>query len=653
MITVVIGLAPLAAALRERGALGEIVDAPSGSEAQRVLAAEPALRGADPADILFLIGVADDAGTRLARRLASGGFRVVLAASTPIDSDLPVVTLSQDATVNSALIALGRLDAMPFLLPDDAGDTALFPAEATTGARRRPRAKPVAPTPDDPAVDDHAVIPDDAQLETSEEDSALALPAGAAASAVASERQDNDAIDLATLMSVEEPPPLAAPVPITPAAAADDNPTPPAVAPGPPEWAQPAQPAQLASELPTATPTPPPWDTQAVAQPPTPPAVAPGPPEWAQPAQLASELPTATPTPPPTPTPQPPPWSLDPGGDTPTPAPAIPSVAGLDLNDRPASNGTGVVLGSSPALGLVDDPLPAEAPQWKMIGELPVGAMPRRRPLNEPVKVIGITIPKGGTGKSSTALYGSSVLASVGRRVLYVDANAQQADGADMLAAPAGARTIVDLVSQRVTTDTVRSVITPISGFDALFGPRDPSQANPLTITPQLYTSAVAAVAVDYDYIILDGPIAESFRDIVDQFILTTSDFILNVVTPSYVAVKNAHKWLMATTSPAWAGDRAYPADQVGWALNRFEEDVAFDESAAQNSLHTWRYLGKIPDLRSVRRAANMAQIPDDPEYVAAVASVFFAVTADEALRPLMEQAGQQRQGLIGRLRRR
>lgn len=589
MITVVIGLAPLAAALRARGALGEIVDAPSGSEAQRVLAAEPALRGADPADILFLIGVTDDVGTRLARRLAAGGFRVVLAASTPIDSDLPVVTLSQDATVNSALIALGRLDAMPFLLPDDAGDTPIFATESTTGARRRPRTKPVAVAPDDTEADNPALL-------------------AQATSAVTLERPGDDAIDLATLMSVEDLAPLVEPVSITPLAASVDNqPAPPAAAPGPPEWAQPAQPTPATSEPPVAAPTPPPLV---------------------------------------------PAWSSDPGGDIPTPGPTVPASAGLGFSGSATSNGIPSERGSLPGLGLVGAPLPAEAPQWKMIGELPVGAMPRRRPPNEPIKVIGITIPKGGTGKSSTALYGSSVLASVGRRVLYVDANAQQADGADMLAAPTGARTIVDLVSQRVTTDTVRSVITPISGFDALFGPRDPSQANPLTITPQLYTSAVAAVAGDYDYIVLDGPIAESFRDIVDQFILTTSDFILNVVTPSYVAVKNAHKWLMATTSPAWAGDQAYPADQVGWALNRFEEDVAFDESAAQNSLHTWRYLGKIPDLRSVRRAANMAQIPDDPEYVAAVASVFFAVTADDALRPLMEQAGQ-RQGLIGRLRRR
>ncbi|GEM_PF-3844524 len=64
-----------------------------------------------------------------------------------------------------------------------------------------------------------------------------------------------------------------------------------------------------------------------------------------------------------------------------------------------------------------------------------------------------------------------------------------------------------------------------------------------------------------------------------------------------------------------------------------------------------WRHLGKIPNLRSVRRAANLGEVPDDPEFLSAVAGVLLQITADQALEALA--AGPARGGRSGIFRRR
>ena len=300
---------------------------------------------------------------------------------------------------------------------------------------------------------------------------------------------------------------------------------------------------------------------------------------------------------------------------------------------------------STPAYGWDDGLADAPTPSWREVKQWSPIIQPRRRALGEPIKVIAITVPKGGTGKTSTSVNGAALLASTGKRVLYIDANAQQADGADLLGVPNSAPTIMNLTQGgAITRESAISSCTKIPGTEnlwALLGPRDPRQANPLLLTPQVYCEALDALKNDFDYILIDGPIAEIFREIIELFILTRSDYILSAVTPDVKTVMNTYKWFTDTTGERFAGAAAYPADQVGWFLNRYEDDIAFDEDDARASLRRpneseWRYLGKIPDLKSVRRAGNMNQIPDDPEYVSSLAEVLYNATGDELLRPLM-----------------
>jgi MinD-like ATPase involved in chromosome partitioning or flagellar assembly len=310
-------------------------------------------------------------------------------------------------------------------------------------------------------------------------------------------------------------------------------------------------------------------------------------------------------------------------------------------------------VGSSAASGDLTSPpspfddLPADmdnavAPVWERVADWSTRTPPRRRELGEPVRVIAVTIPKGGPGKTSTSVNGSAILAGFGKRVLYIDANAQQADGATLLNAPANAPTIADLAQGgAITKERALAALTRVKvpgTMYALYGPRNPRQANPLLITPQLYCEALDAVVDEFDYVIIDGPIAEIYREIIDGFILTKADFILSPITPDVKTVTNAYLWLMNTTDERYAGSDAYPANQIGWFINRAEDDIAFSIEDARSSLSRprddeWRYLGEIPDLKAVRRAGNLATIPDDPAYVTAISKIFYEVTRDEDLK--------------------
>ncbi len=128
-------------------------------------------------------------------------------------------------------------------------------------------------------------------------------------------------------------------------------------------------------------------------------------------------------------------------------------------------------------------------------------------------KTIGIVQHKGGTGKTSTTLNLGAALAELGKRVLLVDLDPQ----ADL---SAGLGVDVDTVRSRPNLYTIlaseegsiRGIITPTSWPNLSLVPGTLDMADlELYLSTQMgrervLETALAEVADDYDYILLDCP---------------------------------------------------------------------------------------------------------------------------------------------------
>ena len=397
----------LARVLTGREVFDAVVDAP-GQGLQKALASAAALRGVTPSDVLFLVSGREEGAEALAARLARVGHLVVTITNRASDeAGERTLVLPADALVNDALVAIAGLEGMPYLLPDEDGEAALFGAEAPRAAQTIAEVPPERP-PAIPAPGPFGALGDPDEL----------APSRAAEPAMAEEEPTE----------------------------------------GPPAW--------VGDLTPSA---PPPGQSEAGGS--TPDLDAPA---WAEEPpvrsdeeiagigsfDLGAEVRSSEEVD------GPPEWLSDVVGTTATPQPSSQPSAAPVL--EPQESSVGVIAASEdevdaefefsedddiPLPDLEDLPRPASwrklsepQPAWDVVVGVHDQPPPRRLDPGERPKVIAFTVPKGGTGKTTTAVNGARILASLeDTKVLLIDANAQQADAAETLYVNESAPTIVDL----------------------------------------------------------------------------------------------------------------------------------------------------------------------------------------------------------------
>jgi len=151
--------------------------------------------------------------------------------------------------------------------------------------------------------------------------------------------------------------------------------------------------------------------------------------------------------------------------------------------------------------------------------------------------VITITLRKGGSGKTTTAVNLASSLAKQDKRVLLLDldpqANATISLGIDPNTTPhiaevlSGAKSITDIITQ------------PSGGFDLIASNRQLAQIEAsLASNPSGYANiikgTIAPLLPRYDYILIDTPPSESMLTITA---LTASDYALVPTQAHYLAM--------------------------------------------------------------------------------------------------------------------
>ena len=416
-----------------------------------------------------------------------------------------------------------------------------------------------------------------------------------------------------------------------------------------PWGAQPAAPTAApweAQPTPTATPTGAPWETQpapAAAPTGTPWETQPTSPWGAQPA-----APTAAPweaQPAPTAAPTGAPWQTQ--NATPTGAPwgaqpAAPTAAPWEIQPAAPAPAAAAPWEVQPASPWEVQPAPAETSTW---GPQPQDAQAGSYSL--PVSkrkglVISVCVAKGGAGKSSLTLnlgvWLGLRLRAIGQSVCIVDANWQQADIGKQINAYnpniAGlSRHPEDMNPQRIAHHLYSR--TDLGNTSFLLGPSRTEDANPLWITPTLYSQAVENLRYLFDYVLIDTPVAEFHHELFTDFVIPRSDYLVVPVIPNLSTIMNTDSWLRAITTPIAQGGLGYDEKRIGIILNRAEADVGFDEEDVLKELSAWDYLGPVPDSKEWRAAANHHDIVatrNYPEINHAFARILHRITGEGIL---------------------
>lgn len=275
--------------------------------------------------------------------------------------------------------------------------------------------------------------------------------------------------------------------------------------------------------------------------------------------------------------------------------------------------------------------------------------------------VITVAAPKGGTGKSTMSLnlaaYLGLRLRGTGKTVCLIDANVQQADtGKYLNAYTPNVEGVLKDVSA-IHPDRIMSYLLhkPELNMSALLGPTTPEVANPLYFTGARYAQILDALKPNFDYIIIDTPVAELYHDMFVEFALPKADFIATTIAPNVATLMNTDGWLRQVVAPRAANGMGVDRDKIGIVLNRAQDDIGMSEDEVRRELGEWRYLGAIPETKEWQRCNNRNEVVATKNYHElneAFATVLYAATGEELLASTPAGLTPDRAGLGGLMAR-
>jgi MinD-like ATPase involved in chromosome partitioning or flagellar assembly len=279
-------------------------------------------------------------------------------------------------------------------------------------------------------------------------------------------------------------------------------------------------------------------------------------------------------------------------------------------------------------------------------------------------RIISVTSPKGGTGKSTLTLNMAAYLAlrlkESGKRVCVIDANFQQADAGKMLGqySPTVIDVVKDMASLSPTGIERYLVHRNDLNLSVLLGPARPEEGDPAFLNARLFNQITDALSSNYDYIFIDTPVAEVYHDLFQGFILPRSDYIIVPVTPVLHTMMNVDNWLHTVTLPRHTGGNDVDANKVGLVLNQAEEGVNIGEEEVRRELFKWNFIGSIPRSRAWINAVNTWELVATKNYHElndAFSRILWTATGEQILLTTVDtDAGpstKRSPGLLGRLR--
>ena len=256
-------------------------------------------------------------------------------------------------------------------------------------------------------------------------------------------------------------------------------------------------------------------------------------------------------------------------------------------------------------------------------------------------QVVSLFSPKGGVGRTTIAVNLAVAAASLGRRVVLVDASFQFGDVGVLLNLNPKNKSIADLATELEggeieSLDTF--MISHSSGIRVLLAPPKPEQAE--LIGPSAIRRVIEKLRADYDLVVVDCPATFNEPTIA---VLDQSDTILTLLTLEITSVKNMRLFLET------ADQLGYAKDKIRLVLNRADSTLGIRVADVEHSIGRKVDHTVVSDGRSVVYALNRgvpfflsnreAQVSQDILRLAQAIAGLAPRAADAAVAPAAKAA--------------
>lgn len=318
-------------------------------------------------------------------------------------------------------------------------------------------------------------------------------------------------------------------------------------------------------------------------------------------------------------------WEID--GDDPAGTAPVPPTADDTGDEAAAEPATGADrMDSVDDIGDAVSPDPAPIPEWAIAaasGDDALGAdwgveaasegfQPARATTTG--QLLAFASYKGGAGKTTVTISAAATLAEelADKRVLLIDGNTAQTSVSTILQMRQSSKTILDAVQSPFDPQRLRRSIVrvPDTKLDVLLGAPTLRTADTRIITPQLYQRIVNVARDDYDYILLDTPVAQAIGEpLFAEFVVKEADRLVVVTEPNTETIANNLEWLEALEDPVAADGANFPQQTIAVVLNQAKDGVGWDEQAVRKRFARWAWLGAVRDSDEIAKANNDARL--------------------------------------------
>ena len=209
-------------------------------------------------------------------------------------------------------------------------------------------------------------------------------------------------------------------------------------------------------------------------------------------------------------------------------------------------------------------------------------------------RVVAVCAAKGGVGKSLLSVWLTEAIHTSGLKACLVDGNIAQPDILKRVREwhpkHLGLMRLIKAQGAKFTADDLENALVEIDGLGVVLpGPPSPIEADQMPALLAL-REAVELLKADYDWIVLDTPVATIWEPAMSELVKPVADLVLVVVTPDETTAHDTKRWVEDAITPTEAGGLGLPKEKLLGVINQ-----ADDKSSGVTVENLEHWLGNLP----------------------------------------------------------